>query len=193
MNPLKKMKLTGLRKKIEKHNALRESGNPAPRDLEIKALFDLAKFYDAHHNDNDFPFAAELALEAYRAAAKHADPEAQYICGQRFLEKGKFWHQQLTDILPDDRQRHYAKENYAEAFQYLQEAQKHKHPLALRLHGMAYVNGWGVELDTNVGFKMVIDSIDWANAWDNATKIFEELGLNSPDFFQALGAMRGKS
>lgn len=193
MNPLKKMKLAALTKKIAKNHALRESGTPAPRDQEIKALLDLAKFYDAHAYDKDIPFAKSLALEAYRAQAILSDSEAQYICGERFMEQGKFWLAQHAGILSHEAQANYAANCFAESFKYLQAAEKNHHALAHRLHGMAYVHGWGVEKDTQQGFKMVIESLDWQDAWDDATKIFEELGLNSQEFFSALGAIRGKN
>jgi hypothetical protein len=43
-----------------------------------------------------------------------------------------------------------------------------------------------VEKDTNKGFNLILESIEMANAWSQATKIIEKLHLNSPEFFQAL-------
>jgi hypothetical protein len=84
----------------------------------------------------------------------------------------------------------YAGGSFREALGFVIAAQNHGHILAKRLHGLAYINGWGLEVDRDKGFQFVVDSIEDENAWDRATKIFEEIGLNRPEFFSTMMQMR---
>lgn len=188
MNPLQKMKLASLVKKVEKFHELREAGNAGERAEEVKAHLELGRFYDEHKADKEITYPLFRALECYRAAARLGDPDALYFTGERFLEIGKFWDEINSSVYATDVQQSYANTAYKEAFHYLEAAEEMGHALATRLHGMAYVNGWGVPADPPKGFGLVIDSIDLADAWAQATKIFESLGLNTPAFYSALGA-----
>ncbi len=190
LNPLAKIRFNKLRKKAADYHALQEAGNPAPRDEVVAAWVHLAQVYDEMSYDKDHPYAKERALEAYRQAALLGCADSLCICGERFLEKGKFWDKLQQEPLGNPVQQKYAANAYQEALHFLQEAQKLKHAGALRLQGLAYVNGWGVEVDTDKGYQMVIESIDWENAWDRATEIFTQVGLNNPEFFAALGNLR---
>src|SRR5689334_10904645 len=93
----KKVKLKGLLKKAKKLHDLRDSGGKSNIQQEATALMDIARFYDKNRCDEHFPHAKELALEYYRAAAILENSEAQYICSQRFLERGKFWEAFAAD------------------------------------------------------------------------------------------------
>lgn len=191
MNPLQKMKLSSLQKKVQKFYEQREAGNSGVLEEEIKAHFELAAFYDDKLYDKDVPNAAYLAIECYRAAGILGDAEGQYITGERLVERGKFWDEVMRGPYACEVHQHYAKEAYREGFSYLEAAEEKGHALAVRFHGLAYVHGWGVDKDPTKGFGMVIDSIDLEQAWDRANKIFEDLGLNTPEFYSALGA-RGR-
>ncbi len=57
---------------------------------------------------------------------------------------------------------------------------------------MTYIHGWGVIKNMNTGSQLVLDSIEQEKAWDRATKIFDELKLNSPEFFAALRSYQTK-
>lgn len=186
MNIMQRFKLKGLEKKVKKLHDLREQGGNVDVKQEAKAQIELAKFYDAHSFDKKLPRAIVQAFECYRAAAILGDMEAQYICGQRRLEEGKFWEHWSAGLYGNPIHKKYAALFYEEAFTYLKEAETSGHPLAKRLHGLALINGWGVDKDVEAGFKLVVDSIAAENAWDKVTKIFEELGLNSPEFFSML-------
>ena len=82
---------------------------------------------------------------------------------------------------------------YADAHAYLSSSEKLGHIQAKRLHGLAYINGWGVPADKNRGFELIVESIDQENSWDKVPQIFKEIGLNKPEFFSALAQRRSKS
>lgn len=186
MNIFKKMQFNSLIKKVRKYHQIREQGTQTNIQDEIQALCKLAALYDANRYDKKLPKAEYLAMEYYRVAAALGDPESQYRCGQYFLEQGKFWDAWSRDIYGDDIHKKYAADAYQEAFQYLNTAAKNGYALAKRLHGLAYIYGWGVDRNTETGFQYVLDSIEMEGAWDRATKILDELKLNSPEFFAAL-------
>lgn len=192
MNIFAKMRLNNLQKKAKALFEKRESGANVNVKYEIKVLKDLAKFYLQHCFDKKLPNGFILIDEYYRAAAKLDDAEAQYLLGQRRLELGKFWQAWHEGNYGEPTHRQYADICFKEAFDCLTEADKNGYPLAKRLYGLAYINGWGVAMDQEKGFKMVVDSIEEANAWDKATEIFKELGLNKPEFFSTMIQMRKK-
>ncbi len=195
MNFLQKLKMNSLRKKVQRTHELREQRNKN-EDVqnEINAQIQLAEFYDKHHFDKKLPHAERYALECYRLNAALGDAKSQYICGQRLLEQGKFWgawaHNPIYGASIHER---YANLFFEEAFSYLRAAESQDYPLAKRLLGLAHIHGWGVEPNTNQGFKLVLDSIELEKAWDRATKILEELKLNSPAFFAALRSYQGSA
>jgi len=192
MNFLSKIKLKSLRKKVNNLHNKRERGENIDVKYEIKAQKELGKFYDKHRFDKKLPNAEILANECYRAAALLGDSVAQYIFAERQLQKGKFWDEFAQGIYGRDIHKTYATNAYEEGFNYLKEADASGSPLAKRLHGLAYINGWGVEVDQDKGFKLVVDSIEEENAWDRATQIFEESGLNKPEFFSAIMTLKQK-
>lgn len=65
-------------------------------------------------------------------------------------------------------------------------AEQLKHVEAKRLHGLCYINGWGVEVDKKRGFELIVESIEQENSWDKVPQIFAAMGLNKPEFFSAL-------
>lgn len=188
----KKMKLNGLLKKLKKLHQAREQGTHADLVPEITCLKEIANFYDKNLYNKKFPRAETLALEYYRAAALLEDAEAQYVCGRRLLEKGHFWTRWKNDICGAPVHQLYADQCYAEAIKFLSEAEASDHIFAKRWHGLAHIRGWGVPVNTDAGFKLVVASIEQQNAWDKATQIFTELGLNSPEFFTALMSLKGQ-
>lgn len=181
-----KMKLNSLQKKAKKLHDIRESGANVDVKNEIAVQNELGKFYDAHPYDKNYPDAELYALECYRLAANLGDTQAQYICGQRLFDKARFWENWSLGMYGAAIHKTYAARYYEEAFTYLQEAENGGHALAKRLRGLAYINGWGLEKNVDTGFKLIVASIEQEGAWDRATKIFEELGLNKPEFFSML-------
>src|SRR3990167_10421428 len=100
-------------------------------------------FFEA--NPKIFPHATEYILESYRAIAALNDTNAQYIVGKKLLEQGKFWDSLQKTLFSCSVHQKYAADTYKEAFVYLDSAEAGGHPLAKRLKGLAFVNGWGVE------------------------------------------------
>ncbi len=192
MNYFKKLTLSRLQKKVFALAKQRQTGdmNEAATQKEAALHLQIAKFYDKQRYNKTFPNAEILALESFRAAAGLHNPDARYAVGQRLLERGKFWDAMQKSIYACNAHKKYAGDAYQEAFVYLQAAEEQGHALAKRLHGLAYINAWGVEKDQDKGFQMVVDSIEQEGAWDRATQIFQEIGLNKPEFFSAMMSMR---
>jgi len=84
------------------------------------------------------------------------------------------------------------KQLYEEAHAWLEAAKQFKHIEAMRLSGLCYINGWGVEPDKDKGFDMVVQSIEMENSWDKVPEIFAKIGLNKPEFFTALTSHRNQ-
>ncbi|CAM4412357.1 MAG: hypothetical protein LEGION0398_MBIBDBAK_00308 [Legionellaceae bacterium] len=187
----KKIKLAGLLKRVKKLHAMREQGKGTGFQEEIAALIELAQLYDQYKFNKYFPNAETLAIEYYRAAASLDAPKAQYILSQRLFDKAKFYEQWSHNNYGSSIHQKYAFAYYEEAFNYLKESEKSGYALAKRYHGLCYINGWGVDKNLETGFQMIIDSIEMEKAWDKVTKILDELGLNSPEFFNSI--MRQKA
>ncbi len=190
MNAFQKIKLNGLKKKLQKFFEQRSAGKTVVDAEEAKTQMELGEFYDEHVFDEDLPRSDILALECYRRAAHLGNAEAQFITGKRFLDKARFWIRFSRDLYVHSVHAEYARSYYQEAFQYLQMAEEQNHALAKRLHGLAYLKAWGVSKDMEKGFQLIVDSIEAEKAWDKAPQIFKDLGLNSPEFFTLLISQR---
>lgn len=192
MNILSRLKLKSLQKAADKLFHQREQGGNVDVKHEANAQLALANFYRQHLFDKGLPNAERLMQESYRNAALLGSLQAQYQFGKLKLQRGKFWQQWAAGQYGRDIHETYAKQCYQEAFNYLSEAEQGNYPQAVRLHGMAYIHGWGIEQDKDKGFKLIVKSIDLEEAWDRATQIFEELGLNTPEFFSTIMAIKEK-
>lgn len=190
MHIFARMKLASLKKTLKKQYELRDAGNAGKLDELLKAYLALAAFFEKHSHDAQLPFADLLALENYRAAGKLGSTAAQFRLAELLLERAKFYASCEGTPWNDPGQLVYARAHFDEVYTLLTAAAQAGHALAMRLHGMIHVNGWGMPVNTDQGFKMVIESINMENAWDRATKIFESLGLNSPEFFATLRAQQ---
>lgn len=187
-----RLKLKSMLKKATAMHNHRE--NNAVSDIIIKKevilLYEIAKVYEKNQYHKKFPRARENMLEAYRAAAALNDANAKYLVGKQLMDDGKFWDSLQSTAFACNAHKKYAAAAYEEAFVYLDAAESAGHPLAKRLKGLAFVNGWGVAKDNDKGFSLIVDSIDQENAWDRATKIFDEIGLNKPEFFSSIMSIR---
>ena len=188
-------KINKLQKKVELLAKARQASEVEQKELDKEIVLhrQLATLYEAVEFNKKFPDAAAKALESYRNAAALGDIEARYILAQRLIERGKFWDSYRSSPFHCSAHDKYAKNAYGEAFVYLKSAEEAGHALAKRLHGLATINGWGIPTDTDAGFKLVIASIEQAGAWDKATQIFEELGLNKPEFFSYIMSSNQRS
>ncbi len=188
----KTRKERSLQKKILGLYTMREDNTSNDADLkkEIALNFKLAAFYKKRRFSKYFPNAFLLVQECYRAAASLGDAQAQYFVSQLLARQGRFWTERAQGIYSCNAYNKYADDFFQESFAYLKAAEAQGHPLAKRMHGMAYIHGWGVAVDEDHGFGLVVESIEQEGSWDKATKIFTELGLNKSDFFQSVMASR---
>lgn len=188
MFSLKQRKINRLTKKATTLYKHRQNNkvNDSAINKEIAIYLALAKLYDKLSFNKKFPNARDYAIECYRAAAGLNNVEALYIIGKRLLEQAKFKVNLDHTLYTSKSHEKYANLLFDEAYAFLEAAEDAGHTLAKRLRGLAFINGWGVSADKEKGFQLVVDSIEMENKWDQATKIFEELGLNKPEFFTAL-------
>lgn len=189
INFFKKKQIQSLIKKAQQFKQARLHTQPAETEIakENKLYYKLAEIYEKLRYNKDFPRAETYVSESYRSAALLGDANASYLFAKELLEKGKFWQKMNKSVFACKAHEKYATDAYEEAFAYLNEAIKRGHPLAKRLVGLATINGWGVPKNLEQGFEMVVASIEQEGTWDKATQIFEQLGLNRPEFFAYLG------
>lgn len=191
----KRFKIKRLQKQIKVLSAARlhHTSSNDVLQKEIGLYFILAKLYESTIGKKKHPFAREQALACYRAAAALDDAQAQFIVGQKLLEEARFREElQASDIFASDANATYLTMLYNDAHGFLLAAEKHQHIKAKRVRGLCYINGWGVPVDKNVGFDLVVASIEQENSWDRVQKIFAELGINQSSFFSELFQHRKK-
>lgn len=157
---------------------------------EIALCYRLASLYKSLIGCKKEPYAKEMQLESYRLAANINDTRAYYLVGSQRLEDGKFWQSLSEGDFSSDYHQMHAKEAFKEAFNYLEMADNNDYALARRQIGMAFINGWGKEVDKDKGFKMVVESIDKLNEWPKVTEVFKSLDLNKPEFYEQLTNLR---
>lgn len=187
------LKIKSLTKKLKSMHDNRIHNQPSDELLkkEIAGYHKLADIYKGLQGKKKYPFAREMILECYRAAAAVEDPSAQYILGKSLLDEAKFREDlQLNGLFTSPSNERQVKQLYEEAHAYLIAAEQLNHIEAKRLHGLSYINGWGVEADKKKGFDLIVESIEQENSWDKVPQIFASMGLNKPEFFSALTQRR---
>lgn len=189
----KRHKINRLKKKIRAMQGTRQN-NPVDEDVLIKErrLYrELAKIYGGLIGHKKFPCADVLQEACYRAAAEIDDVDAKFWLAHKLMEEAK-----VRDTLEQEKifssriNARNMKQQYEEAHAWLEAAKQFNHVEGMRLCGLAYINGWGVEQDKDKGFDMVVKSIDIENSWDKVPEIFARIGLNKPEFFSALTSHR---
>lgn len=193
---LKRIKINRLLKKIKVMQQSRVLNLPSDEVLakEIACYHQLAGIYTSLHGNKKCPFAREMLLAVYRTSSMLNDATAQYLLGKNLLEEAKVReHLQSEGVLASEKNDRQMHECYFDAHAYLLSAQKLGHIQAKRLSGLCYINGWGVPVDKNTGFELVVESIEQENSWARVPQIFKEIGLNKPEFFSALTQRRNKS
>ena len=192
---LNRIKINSITKKVKVMQQGRVLNQPSDETLakEVTLYHQLAGFYAGLHGNKKCPFARELLLAVYRAAATLDDSTAEYLLGKNLLDEGRFRETLQQDgVLASESNARQMLERYTDAHAYLSVAAKSGHIQAKRLLGLAYINGWGVPADKNKGFELVVESIEQENSWDKVPQIFKEMGLNKPEFFSALAQRRTK-
>ena len=168
-----------------------------PTDLvlrkEIALYHQLAALYESLQGNKKFPFAREQKLACYRAASALNDAAAQYLLGKNLLDEAKARDAlQRGEIFANQSNERYMKELYEDAHAFLTSAEALQHIQAKRLHGLCYINGWGVPIDKSKGFDLIVASIEQENSWDRVQKVFASIGINQPAFFSELFQHRNK-
>lgn len=190
MKLFKRLSIRSLTKKLKALKEVREHNQVSDEAIakEINLYMELSGIYYSLRKNKKFPFAKIMFLECLRAAASLGFPNAQYELGQLLLEEAKFRDNiEKEELFANNSNQRQSIQLYEEALAFLQSAEKFGHVLAKRLHGLCYINGWGVEIQKEKGFEMVMASISQENSWDKIPQIFASIGLNKPEFFSALG------
>lgn len=191
----KKLRINRLQKQLKsmQHSRLQNQASAEILNKELLGYARLANIYEKLKGHRKFPFAREQALACYRAAAALDDVKAQFILGQELLEEAKLRDSlQQSEIFSSISNEWFMKELYKEAHAFLLAAEKQQHIKAKRIRGLCYINGWGVPVDKDVGFDLVVASIEQENSWDKVQKIFKELDINKSSFFSELFQHRKK-
>ncbi|MDP3706030.1 MAG: hypothetical protein Q8R24_08995 [Legionellaceae bacterium] len=191
----KRLKIRRMLKQLKSMQQMRLQ-NQATDELlkkEIAIYIKLAGIYESLKGKKKHPFAREQAIACYRAAAALEDATAQFTLGQKLLDEAKLRDiLQQGDVFASESNALFMKELYREAHAFLLAAEKQQHIKAKRIRGLCYINGWGVPVDKDVGFDLVVASIEQENSWDRVQKIFSELGINKSSFFSELFQHRKK-
>lgn len=180
-------------KKLKSMQQFRIHNQPTDEQLkkEIDGYHKLAEIFHNLKGKKKFPFAYQMERECYRAASAMDDSLAEYTLGKALLDEANFRRKLQGDAvfasLSNERQMN---QLYEEAIAYLIAAEKLNHVEAKRLHGLCYINGWGLAEDKKHGFELILDSIEQENSWDKVPQIFAAMGLNKPEFYSALTQAR---
>lgn len=191
----KRLKINRLLKKIQVMQKSRLLNQPTDEALakERGDYHRLAAIYAGLLGKKKWLFARESMLATYRASAMLDDCVAQYLLGKHLLDEAKFRENlQREGVLASESNANQMQVLYRDAHAFLIAAEKLNHIQARRLHGLCYINGWGVPTDKDRGFELVVESIEQENSWDKVPHIFKEIGLNKPEFFSALMQRRSK-
>lgn len=184
-----KYKIKRLTKKIASLQKSRVHSQPTDEAIkkELALYQQLIKIYTALQGKKKYPFARDMILACYRAASTLEDAYSRFTLGKWLLEEAKYKQMlQAEGVFASDINTRQMAQLYEEAHAYLIAAEQLQHVEAKRLRGVAMINGWGVPVDKEKGFELVVDSIKQENAWDRVPQIFTAIGLNKPEFFTAL-------
>lgn len=189
----KTFKINRLIKKLKSMQQSRIHNQPSEESLkkEIQGYYKLVSIYQPLIGKKKHPFAQQMILECYRAAANIDDTNSHFLLGKNLLDEAKFREDlQKNSVFASDSNLRQMTELYKEAHAYLLAAENLKHIAAKRLRGLCFINGWGVESDKKIGFELIVESIEQENSWDKVPQIFASMGLNKPEFFSELTQLR---
>jgi TPR repeat protein len=192
----KHFKIKRLTKKLKAMQQSRIHNQPPDEIIrkEVDYYHQLATIYNSLIGHKSYPFASDLASACLGAAASLDDSTAQYQLGEKLLDEAKFREQlQQEELFASPSNKRQMELLYGEALAYLEAAEKLGSIEAKRLHGLCYINGWGVDADKDKGFSLIVESIEDENSWDQVPQIFASIGLNKPEFFSALMKHRDRA
>lgn len=192
---LKQFKIKRIIKKVKSLQHARTLSQPTSDGLKKEMLLytQLESIFTSLIGHKKCPHAKEMLLAVYRAESGLDDSRAQYLLGKMLLEEGKFREKlQQEGVFSSDSNERRMKDCYKEAHAFLLAATNLNHIKAKRLYGLCYINAWGFDADQEKGFQLIVESIEQENSWDKVPQIFKEIGLNKPEFFNALMSRRSK-
>lgn len=184
-----------LQKKLKAMQHFREHNQPKDDVLkkEMQMYHKLAGIWKSLIGKKKFPFAQEMVAESLRASARLDDSEAQYQLGRMLMDEGRMREAlQKEGLFASVGNERKMRECFEEAHALLEKSLDLGHIGARRLSGLCFINGWGVDMDREKGFERVVESIEQEKAWDKLPQIFASIGLNKPEFFEALTQRRGR-
>lgn len=192
----KNRKIKSLIAKAKTFERNRVQNPPKPEMIakELKVYHALIAIYSSLITDKKFPFAKEMVRETQRAAIALEDSNAAFQLAESLLEEAKFREQlEKEGLFSSSINQKYMKQLFEEAHAYLKVAQELGSFQAKRLAGVCYIRGWGVPMDRNKGFDLVVASIEQENSWDKVPEIFAAIAKDDPALFAALMKHRAKS
>ncbi|HBB53508.1 MAG TPA: hypothetical protein DCZ80_06365 [Legionellales bacterium] len=186
---MKKLKEKRLIKKIKSLVMQRKLNQVSDKQLqeELKLYHELATLYGKLVGKHKaYPYALEMQVSAYRNAATLEDPVAYFWLGQEFLKHAKACEEwQNNEVLASELNQQQKDFYYSQSYRYLELASV-TNTEALRVMGLCHIHGWGVAVDRQKGFSLIVDSINRDNSWDKLPEIFSKIGLNKPEFLSEL-------
>lgn len=189
MFSMKRWKIKRLTKKLKAMQSNRINNQPGDEVIkkEINCYYELAGILKKLNGNKKFPYSELMEIECYRAAADLDDAAAHFQLAQLFIDEAKY-RQQLQDegILTSPANLKTSIQLFEEAHVHLLVADKFGHIGAKRLRGLCLINGWGLAIDKDNGFDLIVDSIEQEGSWDKIPQIFASIGLNKPEFFSAI-------
>lgn len=184
----KKFTIKSINKKLKSMQQNRQHNQPSAELIqkEVGLYNSLIEIYKSLNNKKH-PFSQIMIRECLRAAASLENSDAQYRLAEQLLAEAKFrMNLEKEQLFANPTNEAQAERLFNEALAHLISAENLGHIQAKRLHGLCYINGWGVEADGKKGFDLVVASIEQEGSWDKVPQIFAEIGLNKPEFFSAL-------
>jgi TPR repeat protein len=178
-----------IKKKLSKMQQFRQSHDvdDAKIQNEIKYELKLHDLYQKLIGKKKHPFAQMLAVESWRAAAQLNHVPSMYELGNFYLKMAQCRENlEQEKIFSSAENQRAMKDAYLQAHTFLEAAQKMGHLDAMLLYGLCFIFGWGMPIDQNKGYQLVIESIDKKQCWGKLPQLFAPMGLNKSEFFEAL-------
>lgn len=189
MFSMTRWKIKRITKKIKAMQTNRVNNQPGDEIIKREVLYyyELASIFKKLKGNKKFPYAEVMLIECYRAAADLDDSSAHFQLAQIFIDEAKYRQNlQNEGIFNSPANLKRTQQLYEEAHAHLLAAEKLGHIGAKRLRGLCLINGWGLEVDKNNGFELIVESIEQEGSWDKIPQIFASMGLNKPEFFSAI-------
>lgn len=165
-----------------------ENRNQHQKEIEI--YHQLAKFYGGCIGLKAYPYAQEMQKLAYRKAARLGDDQAKlWLCKEvlRHAAAKESWLS--AGIFSNDLHQKDYHAMYAQAQKMLSRLAD-DHLEARLLLGVCRLNGCGEPANLPEAYQYLINIIDEENAWNHLDKLFSNIKIQRPYFFDELMRFR---